>query len=325
MPSNRSTRLARRISGRPFYLVVVSVMALLAGLLAPSVAEAAQSPTHQVFVNSFNLGANKYWFWSGRRPLAGGGFESGQYEAARLAGAAGGYTLETRIEEEDIAMPSERNKEATEIWDDASKTFAEQAAGEVRMVRGDMRPSGSVWETTELPTLLANPRVTEIVQIDSITHQSIVLYHRRSDGDMVRGTAVNTGTANCETRVENAETGAVLSANSFTVQFNGTDSAVNTLNLNPDDELGVRQIAVVCELERDADTVSFPVEVTVTGYNGINGTGRTELPRRGQTVDRWTAYQNPEDETVAFEFSISAAVGFLLLSLQTDIRVVPNP
>jgi hypothetical protein len=55
---------------------------------------------------------------------------------------------------------------AQDWWSQVSGMYAENVRGEVRAVIGSNLRPGSVWETVELPRLMANPNVTKIVTID---------------------------------------------------------------------------------------------------------------------------------------------------------------
>ncbi len=63
-------------------------------------------------------------------------------------------------------------------WKDVSGLYANQASGEVRAVVGTSLREGNVWETVELPRLIANPKVTRIVQIDPESGLETILLSR---------------------------------------------------------------------------------------------------------------------------------------------------
>ena len=63
-------------------------------------------------------------------------------------------------------------------WKDISAEYAQNASGTVRAVIGqDLRPE-NVWETSEFPSLVNNPNVTEIIKIDPATGQETTLFKR---------------------------------------------------------------------------------------------------------------------------------------------------
>jgi hypothetical protein len=64
------------------------------------------------------------------------------------------------------------------LWEDVSTEYALQVKGEVRAVVGrELRP-GNIWETKELPALMANPNVTQITIIDPETLIETVIFTR---------------------------------------------------------------------------------------------------------------------------------------------------
>ena len=102
--------------------------------------------------------------WSGLGP-------SGSVRAATYAAEAGGVTLEmTRggrwlddlklFEASSPVAPGE----AVQIWEKASRSLAEQASGQVRVVRGAVRPRSVYWNT-ERPALANNPSVIGIEEV----------------------------------------------------------------------------------------------------------------------------------------------------------------
>jgi hypothetical protein len=152
--------------------VIAAVLSLIA-YLGISPAAAAQSPSHDLFVQIFStIGSDKHWFWSGRLNNV-----SVEGKAAEKARAAGGYTLETRLVEQDVTMPTfdMRDPASTATWEDASRTYAEQASGTVHFLQGDPRP-GSVWEVIEFPTLKKNNKVTMIIRVDAKSNTESIIW-----------------------------------------------------------------------------------------------------------------------------------------------------
>lgn len=108
------------------------------------------------------------FFWSGSTDRVGGA-----ERAAELAREGGGKTLEDILRERGIPEPT-----TMEGWIELSRELAEGASGEVRAVVGANSRPNSVWETVELPALLANPNVTKITVIDPKTGAETVLFER---------------------------------------------------------------------------------------------------------------------------------------------------
>ena len=115
------------------------------------------------------------YFWSGRTDGVGGA-----ENAANIAKSRGGVTLESTIESNGVDMPEWdfNDPSSMEAWDMASAAYAEQVSGEVHAVVGaDLRP-GNIWENTELPRLMNNPNVTEIITVDPKTGVETVIFER---------------------------------------------------------------------------------------------------------------------------------------------------
>jgi hypothetical protein len=115
------------------------------------------------------------FFWSGRTEGVGG-----QEVAAEIAKKNGGTTLETLISERGIEMPpwDPTNPSAVRAWEEISAEYAANASGQVRAVIGQSLRPGNIWETREMPALMNNPKVTEIVVIDPLTNHTQVVFRR---------------------------------------------------------------------------------------------------------------------------------------------------
>lgn len=71
------------------------------------------------------------------------------------------------------------NSQSRSTWTDASRAFAEQASGDVRVIMRPPLRKGNIFETVEFPTLKKNQRVTSVVAINPDTGEMTVLFRRR--------------------------------------------------------------------------------------------------------------------------------------------------
>ena len=126
-------------------------------------------------LNRFQTKPNEAFFWSGKTNGVGGADAAG-----KIAGANGGTTLEQLTVNKGIELPAwdPNDPASVQSWTDASRSYADGASGTVRAVIGSSLRPGNVWETTELPALMANPNVTQIIQIDPLTGISNVIFSR---------------------------------------------------------------------------------------------------------------------------------------------------
>ncbi|KAF9533978.1 hypothetical protein CPB83DRAFT_844886 [Crepidotus variabilis] len=98
-------------------------------------------------------------------------FWSGQVKGASVIGTATEYakkhdkeTLEMGLNKAHVKLPAwGQSKTAPELWDHASKLWAERAKGETIAFLGQVRPQ-SVYNTIEKPLLEKNTKVTKITE-----------------------------------------------------------------------------------------------------------------------------------------------------------------
>jgi len=122
------------------------------------------------------------FYWSGRDSagIGVGPTRTDPGVAADIATGRGGTTLESLMQRQRIDIPDWDldNPAVIRAWKDVSGLYANQASGEVRAVVGTSLREGNVWETVELPRLIANPKVTRIVQIDPESGLETILLSR---------------------------------------------------------------------------------------------------------------------------------------------------
>jgi RHS repeat-associated protein len=137
-------------------------------------------PLGLVCASDFATNPNEAFFWSGRTPNGTGGHKGGQDDAAVIAAAHGGTTLEMLIAQRGIVLPpwDANNPAVVTAWKDASRSYAEGVSGTVYAVIGSSLRPGNVWETAELPALHTNPNVTKLVQIDPLTGVQTTIFER---------------------------------------------------------------------------------------------------------------------------------------------------
>ncbi len=97
-------------------------------------------------------------FWSGGQPA--------EEAATQFASEIGGETIGMTPAGRDAAAAAEGlpwEGGQRQIWEDASETFARGASGEVHVFISGQARAGSIWAEKELPALVANQDVTEII------------------------------------------------------------------------------------------------------------------------------------------------------------------
>jgi len=120
---------------------------------------------------------NTAYFWSGQTKGVGG-----PDRAAEIAKAANGKTLEMILAERGIAAPVfDGSRETKDWWGKTSADFAAGVSGSVRVVLGEKVNPEGVWATKELPRLMENARVTNIIAIDPATLKETVLFDRAAE------------------------------------------------------------------------------------------------------------------------------------------------
>ncbi len=108
-------------------------------------------------------------FWSGLGP-------EGAEAAAQWAAENGGVTLEQTLVDAGIKPPGWA--EDPGWWTDASRSFAQRASGDVRVVLGDNVNPGGTWAQTEFPALKANPNVRSITVVNPATGEQTLIWSR---------------------------------------------------------------------------------------------------------------------------------------------------
>lgn len=122
------------------------------------------------------------YFWSGRNgdgigvgpELAGGNGAADTFAGTR------GTTLEGLIDSNKISPPkwSPDDPMADKWWSEVSRTYAENARGEVHAVIGSNLRPGNIWENVELPRLMENSNVTRIIVVDPDTGVERIVFER---------------------------------------------------------------------------------------------------------------------------------------------------
>ncbi|MDR1461152.1 MAG: hypothetical protein LBI78_05855 [Campylobacteraceae bacterium] len=88
--------------------------------------------------------------------------------------------IETFAKNNGINLPAfdSANQATVQAWKEASRAYAKGAQGTVRVVLGDSVKPTSFWNTIELPALKANPKVTEIIQVDPKTGIETIIFKK---------------------------------------------------------------------------------------------------------------------------------------------------
>jgi hypothetical protein len=147
--------------------------------LAPEVAIAEDAiiveDVGKISLDLLKTDSSTAFFWSGRTDGIGGADR-----ALEIANQNGGTTLEGLIESKGIEMPEYdvNNPASVKAWDDVSAAYASQVSGIVRAVVGTTLRANNIWQNIELPRLMLNPNVSEIIIIDPMTLVEKVIMSR---------------------------------------------------------------------------------------------------------------------------------------------------
>lgn len=126
---------------------------------------------------------NEAIFFSGCREYdkRGNLVKKGAAVANDYARSHKGATMNTLLERNKVALPEwdfDVN-ESISKWEQASRAYASQASGNVRVIVGSHMRKGNIFETVELPTLKKNPNVDSITLINHDTGKTTVIFRRR--------------------------------------------------------------------------------------------------------------------------------------------------
>lgn len=157
-----------------------------AGKTGAAAAEAAKA---RPFAGQVTTEPDTAFFWSGRILDANGGKVDTMTHARSIAtgGSTGGTTLEATIEAKGVKMPvyntgntPEEKAASIQAWKDVSAEYARSAKGKVRAVLGDVRDD-AIWNVFEMPALISNPNVSQIIRVDPLTKQETVIFDPAKD------------------------------------------------------------------------------------------------------------------------------------------------
>lgn len=138
-------------------------------------------PSYDELQDLTKTNPDKAYYWSGRDASGAGVGPDGSGIAEHMAAEANGTTLEMTLEKNGLdPLPrwNEEDPESVRFWTDASSAYAANASGTVTAIIGrNLRP-GNIWQVTEIPRLMENPNVTQIIQIDPDTGEATVIFER---------------------------------------------------------------------------------------------------------------------------------------------------
>ncbi|MFG2313146.1 GDSL-type esterase/lipase family protein [Streptomyces sp. NPDC048566] len=149
--------------------VPLLVLALLASLLALAPrAEAADIPTREEVSRALESTPSTNYFWTGRTGKCASEEDSVKGLAEQIARERGGKTLEMRLREAGVSMPSfDAPDPAKDIWRFASREYAKKTSYQAWVIKGTCVRDGNTWEDKEFPNLKAGGQVHCVWEIDA--------------------------------------------------------------------------------------------------------------------------------------------------------------
>ncbi|MHA5052205.1 GDSL-type esterase/lipase family protein [Streptomyces sp. SD15] len=143
-------------------------MTVAALLTAVAPASAADIPTEAEVSAALESTPGSNYFWTGRTGGCASEDDSVKGLAERIASERGGKTLEMRLREAGINMPSfDAPDPAKEIWRFASREYAKKTSYQAWVIKGSCVREGNTWEEKELPNLKASGKMRCIWEIDA--------------------------------------------------------------------------------------------------------------------------------------------------------------
>ncbi len=128
-------------------------------------------PAHVAAHADVSTAPDTAFFWSGMA----------ERDAGAIAQRMGGTTLEQLAKTRGFDMPEwdPNDPNVAEAWYMISGRYAGKASGVVRAILGPKVRDDTVWNLIELPTLKANPNVTEIIGVDPAAGPEYTIFSRR--------------------------------------------------------------------------------------------------------------------------------------------------
>ena len=117
-------------------------------------------------------------FFSNCSMLGSGNVKSSVEVAREYADGNGGVTMEKLLDGTDIPEWEFGSSGSMSRWEGASRAYAEQASGNVRVIARPPMRKNSIFQTVEFPTLKKNPNVTSVTIINPDTGEEKVIFRR---------------------------------------------------------------------------------------------------------------------------------------------------